>query len=122
MGSFAREPTEEEEAVFDAIIRDVYEQFVTAVTEGRSMLRERVVELADGRVFSGRQALEVGLVDALGDLHRAVETAAAMGGLGGEPALVSKARPRMPLLGLLDELLQEHTRVEWGPRLEYRWR
>ncbi len=122
MGSYAREPTEAEEEVFDSLIADIYEQFVTAVAEGRGLDRDRVLALADGRVFTGRQAGELGLVDALGDLHAAANMAAGMAGLPPEPSLVSKARPRLPFLELLERLLADGVRASWGPRLEYRFR
>ena len=69
MGTFTREPTEEEEAVFDGLVSDVYDQFVTAVAKDRGLDRDRVLAMADGRVFTGRQAVELGLVDGIGDLH-----------------------------------------------------
>ncbi len=122
MGSFAREPTEAEEEVFDDLIADVYDQFVTAVAAGRNLDRDRVLALADGRVFTGRQAAELGLIDGLGDLHAAVNTAAAMAGLPPEPQVVRKARPRLPILDVIDHFLGEQNRASWGPRLEYRWR
>lgn len=122
MGSYAREPTEEEAAVFDALIADVYDQFVNAVADGRAMDRDQVIALADGRVYTGRQAMEIGLVDRLGDLHEAINAAAELGGLREDPAVVRKAKPRLPLLDLLDTLLGEGARATWGPRLEYRFR
>ncbi len=122
MGSYAREPTEDEEAVFDLLIADIYDQFVAAVAQGRGMTRSRVLELADGRIFSGRQADELGLVDGLGDLHRAAEMAAEMAGLPPETGLVRKSRPRFPLFDLMERLLSEGAHAAWGPRLEYRLR
>jgi protease-4 len=122
MGSFAREPTEEEEAVFDGIIADVFDQFVAAVAEERGMDRETVLSLADGRVFSGRQALDLGLIDRIGDLRAAVNSAAALGGLAPDPPVVRKRRPRIPVLEILDELFRDQARASWGPRVEYRLR
>jgi protease-4 len=122
MGSFAREPTEEEEAVFDAIIADVFDQFVTTVAGERRLDRDVVLSVADGRVFSGRQALDLGLIDRLGDLRAAVNSAASLSGLGVDPPLVRKRRPRIPALEILDELFRDQTRATWGPRVEYRLR
>jgi protease-4 len=122
MGSYAREPTEEEEEVFDSIIADVYDQFLTAVAARRNLERDIAATLADGRIFSGRQAMEVGLVDQLGDLHEAVGIAAALGGLPAEPPVVRKSRPRIPFLELLDQLFRDNAQTSWGPRLEYRLR
>ena len=122
MGSFSRAPTEEEEAVMDAVIADVFDQFVTAVAEDRGLDRDFVLALADGRIFTGRQALEAGLVDRLGDYQEAVVMAAAMGGVEPAAPLVRKARPRIPWLDLLDDILQGGASASWGPRLEYRLR
>ncbi len=122
MGSFARDPTEKEEAVFDALVADVYDQFVTAVAQGRRLDRDRVLAMADGRVFTGRQAVELGLVDRLGDLDAAERLAARMAGLRGEPTVVRKARPRLPILEVVDRFLRQSARASWGPLLEYRFR
>ena len=120
MGSFSREPTEEEEEVFDSIIADVYDQFLTAVADRRRMDRDVAAALGDGRIFSGRQALEVGLIDGIGDLHRAVNIAAGMAGLSPEPPVERKARTRIPIFEVLDQFFRDGTRATWGPRLEYR--
>lgn len=122
MGSFAREPTEEEEEVFDSIIADVYDQFVTAVTERRHLDRDVILSLADGRVYTGRQAVDVGLVDRLGDLRAAVDLAARTAGMEPDPPVVRMRRPRIPILELLDQLVRDNARVAWGPRPEYRLR
>lgn len=122
MGSFSRNPTEEEEAVFDGIIADVYDQFVSAVVVDRELSRDDVLPLADGRIFTGRQAIDLGLVDRLGNYQDAVAMAAAMGGIEPEAPVVRRTRPRIPLLDFLDRFLQEQARVTWGPHVEYRLR
>lgn len=75
-------------ALLDSLVRDVYGQFVDVVAAERSLERERVLEVADGRILSGRQALEQGLVDRLGNREDALATAGRMAGLGGEPRIV----------------------------------
>jgi len=122
MGSFARNPTEEEEAVMDGVIADVFDQFVSAVVTDRGLDRDVVLDLADGRIFTGRQALEAGLVDRLGDYQAAVTLAAGMAGIAPETPVVRKTRPRFPLLDFLDNFLGEQARTTWGPHLEYRLR
>jgi protease-4 len=64
--SLFRPLTEEGRAALDRVIGDLYAQFVAMVAAGRRMEPDRVRGLADGRVFTGRQALEAGLVDAIG--------------------------------------------------------
>ncbi len=92
-GSPFRTMTDEDRAVFQALIDDLFDQFVTAVAEGRGIDRERVLALADGRVYSGRQALDLGLVDRLGGFWDAVAWAGRLGGIKGEPQLEYK-RPK----------------------------
>jgi protease-4 len=92
-GSPFREMTEEEKAIWQAIIDEAYGQFVAIVAEGRDLPEEKVKEIADGRVYTGKQALELGLVDELGNLPEAIDRAAEMGGIEGEPRLVEYQRP-----------------------------
>jgi protease-4 len=77
-------------AILQGVLDDVHDQFIRAVSEGRGIPYERVRKIADGRVFTGRQAKVVGLVDALGDLQDAIMEAASLGGIKGEPNVVSK--------------------------------
>jgi protease-4 len=87
MGSPFRAMTPEERGIFKAMIDDVYDQFVTAVADGRKMDKAKVRKLADGRVYTGRQAKAVGLVDELGTFHDAIRTAAKMAGIKEEPTV-----------------------------------
>lgn len=83
-----RQPTEEEIAHWQGITDEAYEQFLGVVAEGRDLDLEEVRELADGRVYTGKQALELGLVDQLGNLPDAIDLAADLGGIEGEPRLI----------------------------------
>lgn len=85
IGSPYRGLTPEERNIMQSLIMDVYDQFVSDVAKGRNMSKERVRKLADGRVFTGRQAKELGLVDELGGLHEAIKLAAKLANLRGEP-------------------------------------
>jgi protease IV len=87
-GSPYREMTEEERAYWQAIVDETYADFVRIVAEGRGMTAAEVAALADGRVFTGRQALELGLVDALGYEADAIAAAAELGGIEGEPRII----------------------------------
>lgn len=80
----------EEREILQGVMDDVHEQFIAAVAEGRKIPVEEVRELADGRVFSGRQAIKAGLVDELGDLDYSVRTAAKMAGIKGEPEIITR--------------------------------
>ncbi len=92
-GSPFREMTEEEKTIWQAIIDEAYGQFMAIVAEGRGLSKEKVREIADGRVYTGKQAMELGLVDELGNLPEAIDQAAELGGIEGEPRLVEYHRP-----------------------------
>ncbi|MBW2056016.1 MAG: signal peptide peptidase SppA [Deltaproteobacteria bacterium] len=102
LGSPFREPTPEDQEVVMGVIRSVYDQFVEAVAKGRGMELEKVKKLADGRIFSGRQALEQGLVDYMGNLQDAIDVAAKMSGIRGKPHVIYPRR-RRNILDLLFE-------------------
>lgn len=87
MGSPTRDLTSEEKKILQGVIDDTYEQFVEIVSEGRKIPVEKVKELADGRIFTGRQAVKAGLVDKLGDFYDAVDIAAKEAGIKGKPVL-----------------------------------
>ncbi|MGQ9512878.1 signal peptide peptidase SppA [Thermodesulfitimonas sp.] len=89
MGSESRPMTPQERAIFQGMVDDIYAQFIDRVATGRKMSRERVLRLADGRVFTGRQAKEAGLIDKLGDLQDAVRYAGRLAGIKGEPEVVN---------------------------------
>jgi protease-4 len=99
-GNISRPITPEERALLQALLDDMYDQFVTAVAQGRKLDRARVLAVAEGRVYSGRQAQELGLVDELGGLEDAVRLAGVLGGIEGKPRVV---RPRRGV-GLWDLL------------------
>jgi protease-4 len=80
--------TEGDRRVWQAIIDDSYERFVEVVAKGRGMEVAAVRVVADGRILTGRQAREVKLVDELGDLPEAIQLAANLAGLPGEPRVV----------------------------------
>lgn len=77
--------TDEEREILEAIIMETYDEFVAVVAEGRGLPEDQVRELADGRIFTGRQAQELGLVDELGDFPHAVSVAGELAGLGPDP-------------------------------------
>ena len=81
-GSPFRPITEEDRAVLDSLVRDVYRQFVEVVAEERSLDATSLGRVADGRVLSGRQALESGLIDRIGNVHDALASAGVMAGTG----------------------------------------
>lgn len=89
IGSPYRDMTQEERQLLQDMIDDSYDQFVTAVAEGRKMSKEEVKKLADGRIYTGRQASRNGLVDKLGNYQDALDEAGVLAGLGKNPNVVS---------------------------------
>lgn len=94
VGSPYREMTDSEKTYMGRLLDQVYEQFVTAVSETRGLPLDRVADLAEGRLYTGEEAAEVGLVDRLGSYEDAVIMAARMGGIEGDPKIVKKYRRR----------------------------
>ncbi len=90
IASVFRSMKKEEKEILQNVLDNVHDQFINAVAEGRKIVRSDVEKIADGRVFTGEQALKVGLVDSLGNLEDAQKTAAELAGIKGEPVVVTK--------------------------------
>lgn len=88
VGDYSREMTNKEELMLKSVVMDTYEQFVQVVAEGRGMNIEDIYPLADGSIFTGLQAYNLGLVDTLGGLNEAVQIAAELADMDEEPKLV----------------------------------
>jgi len=88
LGSPVREMTAEEKALLQWVVDDVYDHFLDIIVQERKMGKDKLREIADGRIFTGRQAKQQGLVDELGGLEEAIKMAAKMSGLKGEPEAV----------------------------------
>lgn len=102
MGSPLRDMTEEDRMMFQGLIDDVYNQFVEVVAKHRKMQIDEVKKIADGRILSGRQAKEMGLVDELGNFERAVRYISDMVGIKGEPYILKEEEEK----GLLYRLIK----------------
>ena len=130
IGSPLRDLSEADRAVLEGIVEDVWGQFVDAVAENRPLPRDSVRALADGRVFTGEQAVELGLADGIGTLDEAVELAGRLAGLGERPATLRPEEPRFGLLDLLLGVSPAEIRRLFGdlpaalgtPRLRHEWR
>lgn len=98
IGSPVRPMTKEDRKILQDLIDDVHLQFMKAVAEGRKMKLEEVRALADGRIFTGRRARELGLVDKLGNMQTAIEVAADLAGIEGEPRVVYPPEEKKKLI------------------------
>lgn len=94
IGSPLRDMTPEEKVIVQDLVDDIYNQFVDVIVKERKLSREKVIEIADGRVFSGRRAKELGLVDYLGDMSSAAKLADKLAGGNGEFDLVYPSKKR----------------------------
>ncbi len=93
IGSSMRDMTPEERKLLQGLIDDVYDQFVEAVSNGRKLDKDEVRKLADGRIYTGRQAYKLGLVDKLGGLQAAIHEAKVRAKISGKPDVVYPAKP-----------------------------
>lgn len=87
-----RAMTAEERAMVQVMVDDLYQQFIEVVSEGRKMDENQVRKLADGRVYTGHQAKDLGLIDEYGNLYDAIDGAAALAGLNSKPEIVEYGR------------------------------
>lgn len=88
IGSPLRGMREDEKRLIQGVIDDVHQQFIEVVVANRGLDADKVRGLADGRIFTGAQAIKVGLVDRLGNLQDAIDVAASMAGIEGKPVVV----------------------------------
>jgi len=121
-GTPYREMTPADRAYLQSWIEESYDQFVSTVAKERGMSKEKARELGDGRVYSGRQAYELALVDTIGTFDDAVQLAADMAGITGEPRLVRQERRKVTPFELmfsfdLEEFVKTH--ISAWPRIQY---
>ncbi len=125
IGSYSRPFNDNERKLMQALIDDVHSQFVEAVSLGRNIPADKVREISDGRIFSGRQALNVGLVDELGGFQDVVEYTAELVGLDKDPKLIY---PEVEEPGLIERILNSalgdisfDARLKWKVGPQYLW-
>jgi protease-4 len=118
-----RKMSPEDRKLLQGVIDDVHSQFIEAVSRGRNMEFDEVVPLADGRILTGAQAMELGLVDELGGLEDAIEAAARLAGIEGKPQVI-RPKKKWSWLSFLDSLtgsLEGTLPLGEPPGLMYIW-
>src|SRR3990167_7193837 len=108
IGSIFRAMSQEERDFLQGVIDDTHDQFIEAVAAGRGIDKAKIVPLADGRVFTGRQAKQIGLVDEIGNMQTAIKIAADMAGIKGEPSIIEKKK-RFSFI----DLIRSDTLLKW---------
>ena len=118
-GNPARELTPAEKAYLQSLIDNMHTQFIRAVADGRHMKMDDVRTMANGKVWTGQQALALKMIDQIGDFQGVVKDTAKAVGIRGEPTLVRPERERKTVLDLLfgdvsewlpsrEKLLEDH--------------
>ena len=115
LGSPWREMTREEKKIIKSLIDETYKNFLKIVSESRNIPMDSLYKIADGRIFSGRQALKYGLVDTLGTIDTAIEILKQKAKIKGKPMLL-EPRKRFSLLSLITG---EETKIS-DIKLDYR--
>ncbi len=125
LGSMSRPMTTEERRLLQGIIDNVHLQFVADVAKSRKLAEKKVRAIADGRIFSGQQARDLGLVDGLGNFTNAVELAARLAGIKSEyPRLAYPRQKKFSILNLVageEASFLKHNPFSQGPLLSYEW-
>jgi protease-4 len=88
IGSPFREMTPEEKRIMQEVLDNVHQQFIQAVADGRKLDRSKVAQIADGRILTGEQAKNLGLVDQLGNLQDTIDITAKLAGIVGKPNIL----------------------------------
>lgn len=121
-GSPFRPMTEEDRKYFQRYVDDAYEQFVGVVAAERDLEKSEVLKLADGRVFTGQQALEMGLIDLTGTYQEALALAADVTNIEGRPHVVTPRKRKVTIWDILFGDLEQHLiRLQTLPVLRYQW-
>lgn len=123
VGSLDRNMTANERKMLSAMVMDSYEQFIEAIVAGRDMEKEDVYKLADGSIYSGRQAYNNGLIDTLGGFEDAVRLAADLAGITGKPQTIKDFVPEKGIFDLMGGFLKNMGQVAskggLGPEILY---
>ncbi len=123
VGSYSRKVTELDRVHLNEMVNDMYDQFVNAVSDNRPQLnKENVISLADGRVYTGLQSKELGLIDLIGTYEDAIELAGSLGQISGKPKTVQVNKKRSSILDWLSGSLEQTVSGWFDDLPAYRWR
>lgn len=90
-----RDMSDPEKEILQNLVNDIHQQFVLTLRHSRNLTQEKALELADGRIYSGNQALQLGLIDELGGFQDAIDFAKEKAGIKGSPELIMKSRQHL---------------------------
>ncbi len=110
--------SDDEKQYSDEIVMETYQRFVDEVALGRDLSVSEVKDLADGRIYTGSKAMELGLVDKTGNLYDAIDMAAELGNIEGEPDVDYANKPTLSRL-LFGSSNEKNSQVEGMLRYFY---
>ncbi|MDD3846036.1 MAG: signal peptide peptidase SppA [Syntrophorhabdaceae bacterium] len=122
VGNPFRKMTDSERQYLQDIINSIHEQFIKDVAAGRKMPLEKARTLSDGRIYTGLQAKDAGLIDGIGTFYDVVDEMKKAVGIQGKPELVYGKRPFAPLRWLISSMVQEMFTREQAEPFQYRYR
>lgn len=124
-GSMTRKMTDADQKYFQDLMDEVHQQFIAVVERERDLSHDEVVALADGRVYTGERAVDLGLVDTLGTYEDAIEITAQLAGIEGKPSIVREHKRTGWLDGLTSSVAEGLTSLRQEllerPVLSYRF-
>ena len=122
VGSYSREVTEADRRHLNEMVTNMHNQFITAVEENRDIDRSEIIKLADGRVFTGLQSKDLGLVDMLGTFDDAINIAGILGNIKGKPKTIEINKKNNSFFDLFTSNLEQATNSWFDELPAYRWR
>jgi len=122
VGSYSREVTEADRRHLNEMVTNMHNQFIAVVEENRDIDRSELIKLADGRVFTGLQSKDLGLIDMLGTFDDAINIAGILGNIKGKPKTIELNKKNNSLLDLFTSNLEQATNSWFDELPAFRWR
>ena len=122
VGSYSREVTEADRRHLNEMVANIHSQFIAAVEENRSIDKSKLIKLADGRVFTGQQSKDLGLVDVLGTFEDAISLAGLLSNIEGKPKTIEINKKNNSLFDFFTTNLEQATNSWFDELPAYRWR
>ena len=122
VGSYSREVTEADRRHLNEMVANIHSQFIAAVEENRSLDKSKLIKLADGRVFTGQQSKDLGLVDVLGTFEDAISLAGLLSNIEGKPKTIEINKKNNSLFDFFTTNLEQATNSWFDELPAYRWR
>ncbi|MBO69818.1 MAG: signal peptide peptidase SppA [Candidatus Marinimicrobia bacterium] len=122
VGSYSREVTEADRRHLNDMVTNIHNQFIDAVNDNRSIEKSELIKLADGRVFTGLQSKDLGLIDLLGTFEDAVSLAGSLGKIKGVPKTIQIDKKNSSLIDMFTSNIEQATSSWFDELPAYRWK